>query len=102
LCPSRTSQSGKSGLAYQARGPDAVKAAQEVLEQERRKEEERAAFAAAAAAARGTAAGDKPGWEAWVAGPFGARVKAIKVCDAGGAKGRHPGSALGPAVAACS
>lgn len=70
---------GKSGLSYQARSADAVKAAQEQLELERQQEEERRAFAAAAGAARAAPRGSKPGWGEWVGGPYAARIKALKV-----------------------
>lgn len=70
---------GKSGgLSFQARSAEAVKAVQQQLEEERRREEDRQAFVAAAGAARAAPWGSKPGWDQWVAGPHGARIKAIK------------------------
>jgi hypothetical protein len=72
--------SAKGGsLAYQPRSADAVEAAQRQLKEEAARGAERQAFAAAAAAAQGAAASAKPVWAEWMAGPHGARIKALRV-----------------------
>ena len=72
-------QVSKSGaLAYQARSPDAVAAAQQQLEAEAAAEADRAAWVDAAAAAAAAAPGSKPGPDAWEAGPHAARVRALR------------------------